>query len=223
MKNNCEIIRDLLPLYCDNVCSEASKKLVEEHIDECELCKAVYLNLSKNTDIQPFKANEEKNKAKVLKNIKKKIIIKRIVAVLVAVAITATAGLLAANKLLDYYPVEYYDGLVTTRDENNYRQIYFTGKKGDYANMRGTDAFITVNGEEKKIFCFYVCGNLYTKYFGNDKDEQRVFGVGKQFFNSSGGYYAIYYYPFDNPMLDENPDFEKDLEQNGKLLWKAEK
>lgn len=222
MKNNCEIIRDLLPLYCDDVCSEASKTAVEEHIGKCALCKAVYENLKKDTDIQPVKENEEKGKVKVLKSIKKKIIIKRIVAVVIAVAITAGAGLLAVNKLWYYYPVEYYDGLVTTREENNYRQIYFTGKKGDYANMRATDAFIKVNGVEKKIFCFYVCGNLYTKYFESEKDEQRIFGVSEQFYDSEGGYYAIYYYPFDNPMLEENPGFEHDLEKNGILLWQAE-
>ncbi|MBQ4626357.1 MAG: zf-HC2 domain-containing protein, partial [Clostridia bacterium] len=110
MKNNCEIIRELLPLYCDDVCSEASKKLVEEHIGKCALCKAVYENLKKDTDIQPVKENEEKGKVKVLKSIKKKIILKRIVAVVIAVAITAGAGLLAVNKLWDYYPVEYYYG-----------------------------------------------------------------------------------------------------------------
>ena len=28
----CEIIRDLIPLYLDKVCSEDSRKLVEEHL-----------------------------------------------------------------------------------------------------------------------------------------------------------------------------------------------
>ena len=31
----CEIIRDLIPLYLDKVCSEDSRKLVEEHLAEC--------------------------------------------------------------------------------------------------------------------------------------------------------------------------------------------
>lgn len=222
MKHNCEIIRDLLPLYCDGVCSEASKRAVEEHVDECALCKAVYRDLSKDTDIRPINISEEKGKAKVLKGVKKKIILKRIIAVFIAVAITAGIGLLGANKLFEDYPVEYYDGLITIREDDNYHQIYYTGKKSDYSNMRATDAFITVDGESKKIFCFYVCGNLYTKYFKADKDEQRIFGVGNHFYDSNAGYYAIYYYPFDNPMLNESPTFEADLETNGHLLWKAE-
>ena len=35
----CEIIRDLIPLYLDKVCSEDSRKLVEEHLAECSECK----------------------------------------------------------------------------------------------------------------------------------------------------------------------------------------
>ena len=32
---NCKIIQDLLPLYCDRVCSEESAQLVEEHLADC--------------------------------------------------------------------------------------------------------------------------------------------------------------------------------------------
>ena len=39
MSAPCKIIRDLLPLYCDGVCSEESRKLVEEHLQSCEACK----------------------------------------------------------------------------------------------------------------------------------------------------------------------------------------
>ena len=38
MKMNCDVIRDLLPLYADEVCSEASKTIVEEHLCSCESC-----------------------------------------------------------------------------------------------------------------------------------------------------------------------------------------
>ena len=39
MKMNCDVIRDLLPLYADEVCSEASKALVEVHLQSCECCE----------------------------------------------------------------------------------------------------------------------------------------------------------------------------------------
>ncbi|MBP9995687.1 MAG: zf-HC2 domain-containing protein [Lachnospiraceae bacterium] len=36
---NCNVIRDILPLYADGACSNESKQLVEEHIDSCEECR----------------------------------------------------------------------------------------------------------------------------------------------------------------------------------------
>ncbi len=40
MSISCEIIKDLLPLYHDGVCSKESRSAVEEHLSDCESCKA---------------------------------------------------------------------------------------------------------------------------------------------------------------------------------------
>lgn len=39
MKISCEVIKDLLPLYHDNVCSTESELLVEKHLADCDNCK----------------------------------------------------------------------------------------------------------------------------------------------------------------------------------------
>jgi len=39
MNISCDIIKDLLPLYHDGVCSEDSKKVVDEHLRHCESCR----------------------------------------------------------------------------------------------------------------------------------------------------------------------------------------
>ena len=46
MKFECEMISDLLPLYKDEICSEASKKIVEEHLAECPACKKLFDDMS---------------------------------------------------------------------------------------------------------------------------------------------------------------------------------
>lgn len=38
MKYQCDLVQDLLPLYQDHICSEASRQIVEEHLQECEKC-----------------------------------------------------------------------------------------------------------------------------------------------------------------------------------------
>ena len=40
MKIDCGIVQDLIPSYVDGVCSESSKRCVEEHIVECKECRA---------------------------------------------------------------------------------------------------------------------------------------------------------------------------------------
>ena len=44
----CEIIRDLLPLYIDNVCSEETEKEVEAHLDSCDACREIYGDMVQN-------------------------------------------------------------------------------------------------------------------------------------------------------------------------------
>ncbi len=39
MKVSCEVIKDLLPLYHDGVCSNDSKRLVKEHLAACVDCR----------------------------------------------------------------------------------------------------------------------------------------------------------------------------------------
>jgi predicted anti-sigma-YlaC factor YlaD len=40
MKVSCDIIKDLLPLYHDGVCSNDSKAMIAEHLAGCDGCKA---------------------------------------------------------------------------------------------------------------------------------------------------------------------------------------
>lgn len=46
MKTPCNVIRDLLPLYQDGVCSSESRQLVEAHMEECPQCRAEWERMS---------------------------------------------------------------------------------------------------------------------------------------------------------------------------------
>lgn len=60
MKTNCDIIQDLLPLYCDNVCSEESKCAVEDHIQECEQCRNDLMQMQREIKEETPKLDEKK-------------------------------------------------------------------------------------------------------------------------------------------------------------------
>lgn len=53
MKTNCDIIRDLLPLYAEHITSEASNALVEEHLAECEACRAELEQMEQPVPVRP--------------------------------------------------------------------------------------------------------------------------------------------------------------------------
>ena len=50
MNKQCEIIQDLLPLYVDGVCSEASTELVQGHMDSCDICRKAYEKMTEHTN-----------------------------------------------------------------------------------------------------------------------------------------------------------------------------
>ncbi len=71
----CGIIKDLLPLYIDDVCNEDSKKAVEIHLSECKNCRNYYESM-KSTDGFIKKKNDNSEDIKMansLKNVKLKI------------------------------------------------------------------------------------------------------------------------------------------------------
>ncbi|MBQ3073368.1 MAG: zf-HC2 domain-containing protein [Ruminococcus sp.] len=47
----CNIIRDLIPLYIDECCSTESADMVKEHIGSCKECKELYEDMKKPSDI----------------------------------------------------------------------------------------------------------------------------------------------------------------------------
>ena len=57
-KISCDLIQDLLPLYCDDVCSADSKNIVETHLQECEACAKLFQQL-KSKCIINTKAREK--------------------------------------------------------------------------------------------------------------------------------------------------------------------
>lgn len=42
MKIECDVIKDLLPLYTEQTASEASNRMVEEHLKACDQCRKAY-------------------------------------------------------------------------------------------------------------------------------------------------------------------------------------
>lgn len=83
MKNECDIVCDLLFSYNDGILSNTSKELVEEHLKKCEKCK-------KNLE-EIKQENNQKNQVKEIdffKSIKKKINKRNVIILVVCIILT---------------------------------------------------------------------------------------------------------------------------------------
>ena len=93
----CEIIKDLLPLYCDDALSDVSKEEVENHINECSECRKEYEDM-KNGDI---KVDASAKNIEPMKKVKKKM---RLTKILFWTIIAFAVLLIAAYELLCAHP-----------------------------------------------------------------------------------------------------------------------
>ena len=50
MSKQCDIVQDMLPLYVDEACSEATAEMVKEHLASCFDCKKIYQQMLSHTN-----------------------------------------------------------------------------------------------------------------------------------------------------------------------------
>ena len=137
MKNECNIIRDLLPLYVEDMVSEETTQFVKEHLTECKNCKEYYETM-KSTDGFVEKKNDNSEDIKMisgLKNIKNKINkkIRNIVLCAVATVIIVIVGFnLLFNVALKTIS---YDDISISADVYSLAELVENSVENDNSNL----------------------------------------------------------------------------------------
>lgn len=62
---NCEIIKDLLPLYIDRCCSKETAREIENHLKMCQDCKALFDSMNSDALSERTKSFETVNFSKI--------------------------------------------------------------------------------------------------------------------------------------------------------------
>ena len=97
MNYPCGIIKDLLPLYIDDVCNEESKQAVQNHLAGCEKCRNCYEAMKSTDGFTEKRRNisEDSKIASSLKNVKNRINrkIRNVVLCSAAVVLIVVVGL----------------------------------------------------------------------------------------------------------------------------------
>ena len=128
-KINCAIIKDILPLYADDIVSEDTKKLVEEHLLSCNDCKKE-LSLLK-TDLEtPKVVITEKDDIAFLKKLSLDIKKKRVFTAILAATISAIGVILSFAYLTapEYIPYTQSPEIITANEKNGSVTLSFIGE-----------------------------------------------------------------------------------------------
>lgn len=175
---NCNIVRDLLPLYIDDVLSIDSKNFVESHLESCSDCKKEY-ELMKEELIIPreTKDNGLQSIKKTLKNKKIKNILLSII--LTAVIIISSIELIFHRNTL----IKYDKNLIEIVNINNNIYSKFKGKNYYSVNAHTIEE-AEINGKNQNIviLSYYESFAESTKRnLTNEKltEEDRLFLLGE--------------------------------------------
>lgn len=109
MKYPCGIIRDLLPLYHDEVCNDESKSAVESHLSECEECRRYYNAMKSENTFAGCKEQKDEEKPLInsLKSVKRRINKRN--KIIIACSFAAIAMCFVAFEILFNVPLKKVD------------------------------------------------------------------------------------------------------------------
>lgn len=101
MKNECSIVRDILPLYVEDMASPDTVEFIKEHLDHCSACRQEFDQIKKPDPIPP------QMNLVPLKRLKKKMRAKRIqtvacTAILVIALLVSAFAFLSAPQFFPY-------------------------------------------------------------------------------------------------------------------------
>lgn len=175
--NNCNLVEDLLPLYVEGLVSKETNKEIEEHLKKCNKCSEALNNIKKDNaiflseeDITREQNNNKEKEIKCIRSIKRKIILKIMIAILITV-ITVT-GIFVLYILSPYRFI---------RDENNKLILYNFNTGNIRKGMEATNVIATYkydnNGERLEYYTILtfnknnICVNARTIITGFNKNE----------------------------------------------------
>lgn len=136
MKNECSIVRDLLPLYAEGMLSEDSAAFVKEHLDTCEECRALSAGEEPSA---PTDADTEQRtgEAGVLRTLKKKLRKQTWCAIAITAAVVLLVTLMLRINSIDYLAAISSDKQYTLSDR---MALLF---KGDYSDQDKAEAVLS--------------------------------------------------------------------------------
>lgn len=217
-KISCDIIQDMIPLCIDDVASDDTKKMVNEHIKDCTICKKEY-EMMKTEVILPVNQNENLEEVKSLKSFQKFLKKRKLITMIISITLTFAVllGTLVTLAVPRKY-IPYSDENISISVENE--DFYISCNLPYYNGVVVHNPIeVNVDGQTENVVMVYYYYSLWSRYveplFGNSKNEQTI--NSRNFLGAENEITQIYYGEFNK---DENffQDLSKLLEEL-ELIW----
>ena len=108
MKNECSVVRDILPLYLENMVSKETAESIKEHLENCPDCAAEFEAMKSGKTVEKIgeevQSDFEAEVLKSIKNIRRKFR-KKVLRVGGIIAAIIAAILIAGSVLLHLFPI----------------------------------------------------------------------------------------------------------------------
>lgn len=214
-KIKCSVIQDLLPLYVDEVVSDDTKSLVNEHLLTCEICKNEYEQL-KGTLYVPIE-----NKATLFSQLNKRWNRRKWLLIFGSVLTTTLLGFALFSFIFHYAkPIPYTADLFELEETADGTLVlnYF-GES--HAGTHMTHPLeVEINGEKKNISLIYYDETIANSPTSNFLREDKRIGPDRLELVDSETVDAVYYGDFDlDKVTKEKEQTWEDLLQQMTLIW----
>lgn len=131
-KISCNVIQDILPLYIDHAVCDDTKKVVEEHLRECESCRRSYWEIEQDLCL-PVVTEGKKSDNEELKQFKKFLSRRHLRTIFLAVTgvlIMIAAVTVFMNRYMRY--IGYQEAGLTFISEDAYEVCFKDSINGNY-------------------------------------------------------------------------------------------
>lgn len=191
-KISCEIINDIIPLYVEDMASDATERMVEEHIEECLECRNKLVEMKEQIDI-PID-----NIITPMASLKRKLFHKKLSIIMLSVIATFTIIILGIIYLTAPIPLEYNQSLISFENLEDGGVLATISKEVEGYNIDAYPAdTLNVKNENNTEYIYHITlwKSLWSEYM--NKSKERSFIINK---NSDGEYHGVetvYYYAGD--------------------------
>ncbi|TKI72825.1 hypothetical protein FC756_00625 [Lysinibacillus mangiferihumi] len=215
-KIKCTIIQDVLPLYIDEVVSQDTKEMVDEHLQSCDKCQKEYESMKQDLYIPV------ENKDSLFNNISKKWRKKKVIVSIISILVTAII-LIGVFLYVFYYEtvIPYSEDLIKIeRQDDNQLVSHYFGES--YAGFNGTHPMpLEIDGEKKNVsFIFYtktVVDSPSSNLINNKKslnEQEYIFELPE-----SEKIDMVYYVDFDVEKITDGKDSWNSILKRAVLIW----